>query len=107
MGMQSFNATLRGGIAFLGKKTNEKPRFLPWMQTNHQAIRDGKPETRLLIHGQVFQQKTFKHQSLVLNDQLVAEHSNSIKPFKLIVTLIKACNTGIKQSMERKDSLDT
>jgi hypothetical protein len=37
----------------------------------------------------------------------VAEHSNSIKPFKLIVTLIKACNTGIKQSMERKDSLDT
>jgi glutathione S-transferase len=44
------------------------PRFLPWMQANHDAFHAGQKETSLTMNGQVFQQKTFKYQANTLDE---------------------------------------
>lgn len=43
-------------------------RFLPWMHANHQAWRSGNQDTRLMMNGELFQQKTFKYQASTLDE---------------------------------------
>lgn len=43
-------------------------RFLPWMAANQQAFKAGEKETQLTMNGQPFRQKTFKYQSLTLDE---------------------------------------
>jgi len=43
-------------------------RFLPWMQANQEAFHAGQKETRLTMNGHIFQQKTFKYQSITLDE---------------------------------------
>lgn len=61
-------------------------RFLPWMLANQEAFKANEKETQLEMYGQPFRQKTFKYQSITL-DELRTKYSSveNCEPLKALL----------------------